>query len=186
MGSGRNRTILNPGPGAPTKLTPEREKVICDALRQGMPYSQACQLAGINYSSFRNWIIQAKRDEADGIDDSRHVKFFRAVQKAEAERTLEAVALIRKAGRDGRWQANAWYLERRYPHQWGTRVEVQEHHLGVAAVGQQDALMDVEAGAILSDVKDDDLLEAAMAVVERRRKLPVGEVIDVEVQEVDV
>jgi hypothetical protein len=50
------------------------------------------------------------------------VEFRDAVRRAEAEAKLAALERIQQAGREGTWTADAWYLERKYPHEFGRRV----------------------------------------------------------------
>lgn len=49
-------------------------------------------------------------------------EFRDAVQEAEADAKVGALARIQKAGREGTWQADAWYLERKYPREFGRRI----------------------------------------------------------------
>ncbi len=46
---------------------------------------------------------------------------------------MTALAKIQKAAADGNWQAAAWWLERRYPADWGRRV-VQSNVAGTVKV----------------------------------------------------
>ena len=101
--------------GRPTKLTPETQARIVDAIRDGMTYETACALSSITYSTFRNWII-AGENTGDGI----YYEFLQSVKKANAEAEAELVQRIKSAGQR-EWQANAWILERRYPDRWGRR-----------------------------------------------------------------
>lgn len=57
-------------------------------------------------------------------EDQRFLTLLRALQKAESDAHLEAMLTIRRAWLD-KWQAAAWYLERKYPAIYGRRrVEV--------------------------------------------------------------
>jgi hypothetical protein len=61
----------------------------------------------------------------DDPAEARHalaVEFRDAVKRAEAEAKLAALERIQLAGRGGTWQADAWYLERKCPREFGRRL----------------------------------------------------------------
>lgn len=96
----------------PRKNTPSAKERIIEAVGLGATYERAAAAGGIGYSTLREWIL------ADA-------EFAEAVKQAEAQRANEALSAIRRAARDGQWQAAAWLLERRYPGEYGRTV--QEH-----------------------------------------------------------
>lgn len=107
----------------PTKLTPDVQEKITQALRMGATYDLACKYAGISYQTFRNWITRAENELQRVSDNARasvtkaehpYVELFDAVQKAEGDAAIGWLAKIEKAANDGNWQAAAWKLERRY------------------------------------------------------------------------
>lgn len=109
--------------GRPTKLTPESQKRICDALRIGSTYELAAQYGGVDYRTFLNW-MQRGETASSGI----YFQFFQEVKKAEADGAMKWLALIDKAAvEDGQWQAAAWKLERRYPRDYGRSVQEVQH-----------------------------------------------------------
>ena len=61
--------------------------------------------------------------KGESTSSGAYVEFLEAVKKAEAEAEALRVSRISKAGKEGNWQADAWYLERRYPDRWGKRVQ---------------------------------------------------------------
>lgn len=114
-------------PGRPTKRTPETVKKLCDAIRLGASYGDACGFAGISISIFNEW----RREHPD----------FRAeIESAEGAGRVQLIAKIQKAATDGNWQAAAWMLERRDPENYG---RTNRTHLSVVR-GREDA-PDVEA-----------------------------------------
>lgn len=100
-----------------SKLTPETQKKIVDAIAEGNYLETAAALGGITYTTLNNWM---KKGEA--ASSGAYVEFLEAIKRAEAEAESLRVSRISKAGKDGNWQADAWYLERRYPEKWGKRV----------------------------------------------------------------
>jgi len=93
----------------PTKYTPERVKRITDALRMGATYELACGYAGIGFDTFNQW-------------RKTKPEFFEMLKEAEGAAAVGWLAKIEKAANDGEWQAAAWKLERRYPDDYGRRV----------------------------------------------------------------
>lgn len=101
-----------------SKLTPETQQKIVDAIAKGNYLETAAALGGITYKSLNNWMNKGAANKGD-----EYVQFFHAVKRAEAEAEAARVERINSAGKDGNWQADAWYLERRYPDRWGKRVQ---------------------------------------------------------------
>jgi len=99
--------------GRPSKLTPQVQKTICDALEYGQTYEAAAALAGITSSTVRLWL-----SKAEGPDPAKDVAAFSAaVQRARGVAERRALDMVWAAGRG--WQAGAWFLERSNPAVWG-------------------------------------------------------------------
>ena len=103
--------------GRPTKLNPDTQAKIVQAITVGTTYELAAQYAGVHYDTFNNWMN--KGSEAKTGD---FFEFFNAVKEAEGRAAVGWLAKIEKAASDGSWQAAAWKLERRYPHEYGRTV----------------------------------------------------------------
>ena len=101
--------------GRPTKLTPEVQAKVVEALRLGAPRKLAAEYAGIAYDTLREWCL--RRGPA-------YVAFAVALKEAESKGSVAALAKIQKAATDGQWQAAAWLLERRDPENFGRRQVV--------------------------------------------------------------
>lgn len=110
--------------GRPSKLTPERQRRLLEAIRGGNYYETACAYAGIDYQTLRNWM---KRGEEEG--EGVYFEFFEAVKKAEADAEVSAVQAIRSGFGDD-WRAAMTLLERRYPDRWGRRERMDLQHSG--------------------------------------------------------
>ena len=100
--------------GRPTKLTPETQARICDALRAGNYLETTAAYAGIDRTTLFDWLRRGRREPSGIYHD-----FVRAVDKAMADAEIRDVSLIAKAAAAGVWQASAWRLERKYPDRWG-------------------------------------------------------------------
>jgi transposase-like protein len=118
---------------AKTKLNPERQARIVEALAQGNYIETAARYSGITPQGFYKWMNRglAERERLqDGAepnpDETPYVEFVDAVEKARSQAEMRNVGLIQKAAVDGTWQAAAWYLERSYPKRWG-RSDRLEH-----------------------------------------------------------
>jgi len=105
--------------GRPTKLTPETQKRICDAVSAGNYYEPACSYVGISYQTMRNWILRGEEAKS-GI----YFEFVDALTRAEAEAEVKIVGLW-EAQIPADWRAARDFLERRYNDRWGRR-EKQE------------------------------------------------------------
>jgi transposase len=125
--------------GRPTKLTPELQAKICDAIRAGNYLETAAAFAGINKTTLHRWL----RRGANAHQGAYHA-FSRAVDKAFADSEARDVALISKAAAEGSWQAAAWRLERRFPERWGRREQhrVEAQVTGTLKVTQDDAIQE--------------------------------------------
>jgi transposase len=105
--------------GRSSKLTPEVQEKIVQALHVGMYHKQAAAFAGISVSSFYAWIAKGEQDDEQGLD-TPFARFRHAVEGAEAKGEAELLGLITLAARTS-WQAAAWRLERKHPEKWARR-----------------------------------------------------------------
>lgn len=98
-----------------TKLTPELIKEAARLVAEGNYITHVAQALGISRKTFYNWLEQGARA-------TRGLKreFYEAITKAEAEAVLRNVKIIQKAA-ETNWQAAAWWLERKYPEEWGRK-----------------------------------------------------------------
>ena len=108
------------GKGRPTKLNPDVQKRIVDAVATGNYYEAACGYAGVSYQSLRNWI---QRGEA--AKSGPYFDFVEALTRAEAQCEVRMVAQW-QAAMPGDWRAIRDFLERRYNGRWGRK---EKHEL---------------------------------------------------------
>lgn len=106
--------------GRSIKLTQELQNLICDMLAAGNYIEAVCDYVGISGSTFYDWMRRGERGWKKDRD-AGFSEFSQAVKKARAKAEVMSVAHIRKAGLDGQWQADAWFLERSFPERWGRR-----------------------------------------------------------------
>jgi transposase len=117
---------------AKSKLTPERQSRIVEALSNGNYIETSARYAGITPQGMYKWINRGNTERqriADGETPKQseriYVDFVEAVEKARATAEMRNVSLIQKAAIDGTWQASAWFLERSYPKRWGRSDRVE-------------------------------------------------------------
>jgi hypothetical protein len=113
--------------GRPSKLTKELTDILEEGILVGMPYTLACQRAGISFEQFNNW--RKGQIPASVKADVRN-DFLDRIKRAEAQAIYEALRTIKNAAEGtikerAIWTAAAWLCERRYPEYFGRRnVEV--------------------------------------------------------------
>jgi len=106
----------------PTKLNPDVQARIVEAIDMGATYELAAQAGGVSIDSFSLWM---KKGE-DGKTEP-YCGFYGAIKESEGRAAVMWLKVIEKAAREGTWQAAAWKLERRYPNQYGRTVVQTEH-----------------------------------------------------------
>jgi transposase len=120
--------------GRPTKFTQEVQDIIIRALNLGSTYELACQSAGIGYSTFREWIVEAEKDPC-----CKYAQFAERVKKTEGAAVERWLAII-DAAAEKSWQAAAWKLERRYWKSFSAKVgEIDMNERLTVVEGKTDA-----------------------------------------------
>src|SRR5262249_51728874 len=129
--------------GRPSKLDPEVQRCITEALAAGLPREVAAQQSGIGAGTLRAWCARGRK-----AGRGPYRAFLLAVRKAEAQAVVRNVLTVQRAaqggqvierttttGRDGssvvrekiappQWKAAAWWLERRCPEDFGRHTEL--------------------------------------------------------------
>jgi transposase len=101
--------------GRPTKLTPEVQARILEALEAGSSQEGAANYAGIGRETFYSWMRRG------GLGESPYADFADAVQKTTGALEIELSSVVRLAGKNGNWQAAMTMMERKWPERWGRR-----------------------------------------------------------------
>lgn len=109
--------------GRPSKLTLKLTREIAHLLSQGNFVETACDAVGIAKSTFYAWMELGELSE-----NTEHVKFSDAIKRAVATAEIVSVGDVRD--KVDNWQAQAWWLERRYPDRWGNRGKQIQEHVG--------------------------------------------------------
>lgn len=88
-----------------------KDKIV-QAVGVGATRTLACDYAGIDLDTLARWI---KRD----------AELAERIKRAEGKAAIGWLAVIEKAATK-QWQAAAWKLERRYPHDYGRTIQEQQ------------------------------------------------------------
>lgn len=106
-----------------SKLTKELIEKAVKIVERGNYYKVAIDVLGISEHTWYEWMRKGEVDTNKGVN-SLMAQFFQSIKKAEATAIDRNLSIIQKAAMEGNWQASAWYLERKYPEQWGKRDNV--------------------------------------------------------------
>jgi len=107
--------------GRKSKLDADRRDKLLKAIRVGNDKKVACALAGISETTLYRWLELSKKRGAR----AELREFRESLERAEAEAEVLKVSRIAQAADNGRWQAAAWWLERKYPERWGQQTKIR-------------------------------------------------------------
>ena len=102
--------------GRKSKLTPERQQKIVELVAAGNYQNVAAHCVGIDETTLSRWLKMGSEQSS-----GPYYEFRQALKEAEAQSEAVRIERIATAGQTGNWQADAWYLERRYPDRWARR-----------------------------------------------------------------
>ncbi|MBD2082267.1 hypothetical protein [Leptolyngbya sp. FACHB-17] len=108
----------------PTKLTPELQERLLQAIRIGASLKTACAFVGIDYSTFRMWMQRGEGTHKTRKSDRVYVEFVEAVRHVEAVLEVEMLTAWRSHTKEN-WKAAAEFLARRFPERWSPSATVR-------------------------------------------------------------
>lgn len=100
--------------GRKSKLTEELIETASKLISAGNYQKHVAQYLNLSEETWYRWLREGERGKS-GLKR----QFYESIKKAEAEAIARNVALIQKAAQEGNWQAAAWWLERKFPEEWG-------------------------------------------------------------------
>jgi hypothetical protein len=130
---------------AATKYTPKVHKIIVDTVKKGNSLRDAGLLAGLGKETLETWLYNAKTMPEKY---PHFVKLAADIDQARAERRIKAVENIVTVGdsqQAGTWQANAWFLERTDPENWGRKDKIE--HVNETPRTQVNTVVLIDADA---------------------------------------
>lgn len=111
-----------------SKYTPEVKKKVLTALRKGNSIRDAGLLAGLGKDTLDTWLHYGRHQPEKYphfAELAADVEVARAEMRASA---VDNIVTVANSQAPGTWQANAWYLERTDPENWGRKDKVE--HVG--------------------------------------------------------
>lgn len=97
--------------GGNSNISKKRIDAIVEAASLGCTRALQAKAAGISPGTLYRWIADGKQPKANGL----RRELVQRLEKAEADGATKLLQQVRAAAEtDGRWQAAAWLLERRY------------------------------------------------------------------------
>ena len=86
----------------------EKRSEILDLIATGLTRDDACEVAGIHRASLYRWL--------------KNATYATALNQAEIRNKARCITLVQNAGKSS-WRAAAWWLEKRYPTEFGKQVK---------------------------------------------------------------
>ena len=106
---------------AKLKLTDQLCDDICNDIKAGVPIDHASIAHGITRATFYNWYRKGENAKS-----GKFKKFYDKVEEAKSVAITLRARRIYKAGEDN-WQADAWWLERVDPDNFGRKDNLNIH-----------------------------------------------------------
>lgn len=128
---------------AKTKLTDTLCDEICEDIEVGVPIKHAAISHGISEVTFYNWYNKGK----DSTRKNKFKTFYDKVEEAKSKAIALRARRICKAGKSN-WQADAWWLERVDPENFGRK---DTHKIDM------DAKADVNSKVSINDSTDNQV-----------------------------
>jgi len=107
----------------PSKLTPEAQAAIVEAVLHGCTYKDASEAAGVSYETFNEW-MKAGRENKRG----KFSEFSELVDKANAKCAVNFTRVIQTAAAKGDAKYALEWLKRRRRSEWGDNVDVTSNN----------------------------------------------------------
>lgn len=115
-------SVVDKKAGRPPTLTKEVAEKICVHLDEGLFIQSALYAEGVKPRTYYAWKEQGEADSEAGKDETIYAQFLHMIKEAEVRIETKTVGELLKGGFG--WQAQAWFLERRFPARWGNRMRL--------------------------------------------------------------
>lgn len=151
---GRERRRNQMAGGRRTLLDAELIEQAETLLKEGHYVQTICQYFGIHESTWYNWYnkgeeyIDLSEEELYSKPNALvYIEFYQAVKRGSARGEMDALNVIHKHSKK-KWQAAAWFLERRFRDRWG---RVKQDEGGEAGKGQLETFLKGVMGIVDED-----------------------------------
>ena len=128
----------------PTKFTEPVKRKLLEGIGIGLTYELAARYAGIHEATLYHYLAKGREGEPGFLE------FFEEFKKAEARCAAGSLGVIIQAAQDGRWQAAAWMLERRFGYK-AQQDPVVEINVESDTVNVQQMITDLKGSKVLLD-----------------------------------
>ena len=132
---------------AKTKLTDKLCDEICNDIKAGVPIKHAAISHGITEVTFYNWYNQGKTAKSGAKK-----QFYDKVEEAKSVAITLRARRIYKAG-ETNWQADAWWLERVDPENFG-RKDYHKHEADINNKSQVTLSGEITTKQVLDENED--------------------------------
>lgn len=102
----------------PIALTPEVQAKILQYIEAGNYPSTACEASGISYDAVKYWLRKWENNDEDA---QKFADFFVSLKNSISIGECSALQTLKQGGPG--WQAQAWFLERRFYKKWGKKEQ---------------------------------------------------------------
>jgi hypothetical protein len=117
----------------PTKLTPEIQDEICQAVEVGLRADEAGPLVGVGAATVREWLARGRGTDPARPATPLYAAFAAAVEVSEAKLKQAVTAHWRRQMPES-WQACRDFMARRFPDEWGESTKVKAEMSGKLTV----------------------------------------------------
>lgn len=119
---------------APALADPMVYNTIVEAFGTGAEVSTAAALAGVQPATVREWIRKGENNT-----NKLYAQFVIDAHRAAAQFEQHHTQNISKHSQHD-WKASAWLLERRFPHRWSSKQELNVNHNDGASEQDKDQI----------------------------------------------
>ena len=141
---------------AKSKYTPATRKRILRALEVGATRKMAYTMAGVGHDTFYSWMRE-------------NVEFSEAVEKAEAHVGIVQLERLEAAVQEGDTATAKWILERKFPDEFGKRIDLRMQYSPQQIEGLADVLQRM---LVRLSPEDQELAVTWLDAVDRGLPLP--------------
>ena len=110
-----------------TKYSKAVHKKVCQEIAKGVSITDAGLIAGLGKDTIHDWLSKGRHAPGQHPELALLAQDVEVAQAIRRGRAVENIITVGDSQAPGSWQANAWFLERTDPENWGRkdRVEVQ-------------------------------------------------------------